>query len=293
MRRLRGVLTAALATAVGLGIYASPAAAAVTLGETFAPTAGCAPPTNGFQTTSPAATPFNAPSSGVITSWAYQAAGAPPPILRLKVARGTSTSLTIAGQSANEVPVANQLNRYMTRIAVQTGDVIGFFGGGSGVFNCGREPAGFNASFFNGADQSVGSNQTYSVSSDVELDVSANLEPDADGDGFGDETQDLCPSDPDTQKACPDKTAPETTITKQPKTKTKSKKATFEFSSSEPNSTFNCSLDGAPFDTCTSPKGYTVKAGRHSFTVLAKDTAGNVDDSPATKSWTVKKKRKK
>jgi hypothetical protein len=33
--------------------------------------------------------------------------------------------------------------------------------------------------------------------------------------------------------------------------------------------------------------------GRNTFTVFAKDTAGNVDDSPATYSWTFKKKKKK
>jgi hypothetical protein len=43
-----------------------------------------------------------------------------------------------------------------------------------------------------------------------ELLVSADIEPDADHDGFGDETQDQCPSDPTTQGPC-DKTAPNVT----------------------------------------------------------------------------------
>jgi hypothetical protein len=34
------------------------------------------------------------------------------------------------------------------------------------------------------------------------VDVSAKVEPDVDGDGFGDETQDLCPSQAGTQGAC-------------------------------------------------------------------------------------------
>jgi hypothetical protein len=42
--------------------------------------------------------------------------------------------------------------------------------------------------------------------------ISATVEPDADHDGFGDETQDKCPTDPSTQGTCPppspDKTAP-------------------------------------------------------------------------------------
>ena len=57
--------------------------------------------------------------------------------------------------------------------------------------------------------------------------------------------------------AVPDTTAPETTITKAPKKKVKTKKkrakAKFEFISTEPGSTFTCSLDGKPFAPCSSP----------------------------------------
>src|SRR5581483_12213205 len=35
------------------------------------------------------------------------------------------------------------------------------------------------------------------------LDISAQLEPDADHDGYGDQTQDKCYTDPSTQLACP------------------------------------------------------------------------------------------
>ena len=42
--------------------------------------------------------------------------------------------------------------------------------------------------------------------------LSADIEPDADHDGFGDETQDKCPTDATTHDACPDKTAPTTTL---------------------------------------------------------------------------------
>jgi Divergent InlB B-repeat domain len=69
--------------------------------------------------------------------------------------------------------------------------------------------------------------------------------------------------------------APETKITKR-----RGKKITF--TSSEPNSTFVCSLDGRKARPCTSP--YTLKklrAGRHTFTVVATDAAGNRDASPA------------
>ncbi|HYU59435.1 MAG TPA: hypothetical protein VEK39_01635 [Solirubrobacterales bacterium] len=124
------------------------------------------------------------------------------------------------------------------------------------------------------------------------VNLTARLESDCDADGLGDDTQ-----DPDISACNPptpttDTTAPDTTITKHPKDKTKKKQAVFEFSSSEAGSTFECALDGAAFAPCTSPDTLKVKKGKHSFNVRAKDAAGNVDGSPATDSWKVKKKRK-
>ena len=70
-----------------------------------------------------------------------------------------------------------------------------------------------------------------------------------------------------------------------------SKSATFTFSSSEAGSTFECSLDGAAFQSCASPKDYTALSnGSHTFRVRAKDAAGNVDASPASSTWKVRAK---
>jgi len=90
-----------------------------------------------------------------------------------------------------------------------------------------------------------------------------------------------------------DTTPPDTTITGHPKDKTKKKTASFEFTSSEPGSTFECKLDDGSFEPCSSPKEYKVKKGKHTFAVRAKDGAGNLDPTPATDSWKVKKRRKK
>ena len=89
-----------------------------------------------------------------------------------------------------------------------------------------------------------------------------------------------------------DTTPPETEITAKPAKKTKSKRAAFSFSSNEPG-TFQCSLDDAAFSACTSPFSKKVKPGRHTFAVKARDTAGNVDPSPASYRWKVKKKKRR
>jgi len=89
-----------------------------------------------------------------------------------------------------------------------------------------------------------------------------------------------------------DTTAPDTTITSGLSGTVKDKAASFSFSSTEPNSKFECSLDGAAFSSCTSPTKYNgLKDGQHTFRVRAIDAAGNVDPTPATNSWTVNTKR--
>jgi WD40-like Beta Propeller Repeat len=127
-----------------------------------------------------------------------------------------------------------------------------------------------------------------------------NLTPDSDLalDG-GPDWQRLDP--PPTQPPAPpdgggaDTSPPDTTITKGPKAKTKKKSATFEFGGTDARALagFECKLDEGAFAACTSPQTVKVKKGKHSFQVRSTDAAGNADPTPATQSWTVKKKKKK
>jgi CSLREA domain-containing protein len=81
---------------------------------------------------------------------------------------------------------------------------------------------------------------------------------------------------------------PQTVIDTGPTGSTTATSATFTFSSSEPGSTFACSLDGAAFTPCTSPVTRTGLAlGAHEFRVAATDAAGNADPTPAVHTWTV------
>lgn len=87
-----------------------------------------------------------------------------------------------------------------------------------------------------------------------------------------------------TEKPC-DKTPPETTITKRPPKRSTKAAAKFEFKSSEGGSTFECKLDDGAFESCESPLRVRVKPGKHSFSVVATDRAGNRDGSPAKVSF--------
>jgi hypothetical protein len=113
---------------------------------------------------------------------------------------------------------------------------------------------------------------------------------------FGDDTDDsatdfaLAPPNPrnnatkPTEKPC-DSTPPETTITKHPQKRSGKGTARFEFKSSERGSSFECKLDDGAFESCSSPVRERVKPGKHRFSVVAIDRAGNRDPSPAKVSF--------
>ena len=85
-----------------------------------------------------------------------------------------------------------------------------------------------------------------------------------------------------------DTTPPDTSISSGPSSTTTSTSASFGFSSSEDDSTFQCSLDAEVASSCTSPKVYSsLGVGAHTFTVTATDAAGNADVTPSVRGWTV------
>jgi hypothetical protein len=99
------------------------------------------------------------------------------------------------------------------------------------------------------------------------------------------------PTPPDCSSGPPSARGPDTIIDKGPKRKTKKRKAKFRFSSNDSEATFECKLDKKDFEPCTSPKKYKkLKRRKHKFRVRATDAAGNVDQTPDSLKWTVKRK---
>jgi hypothetical protein len=82
---------------------------------------------------------------------------------------------------------------------------------------------------------------------------------------------------------------PETMITAGPSGPTNDSTPTFEFSSSEQGSTFECQVDNNFFGVCTSPEtvALALPDGPHTFRVKAHDPVGNIDPTPAERSFTV------
>jgi hypothetical protein len=284
--------------AVGLAILAAPApaAAVTTIGSdlTATPVGGSA---CGFSlgscTIANRVIPgrqVTSPFDGVIVRWRIRigSTGATQAV-NLRVLHGEDAATTGAGTGeAVIVPGTPGTYTFGARLPILSGERIGLNCCTNDLTYLGNATQSTYEEWRPALGEGESRAPTASFPNDGEVLLNADVEPDTDCDGFGDETQDSS-IDP---FGC-DKSAPETTITKGPKDKTKRKQATFEFSSSEPGSSFECSTDGGAFAACTSPDTLKVKKGRHTFVVRAKDPAGNIDGSPATDQWKVKKKSKR
>ena len=82
-----------------------------------------------------------------------------------------------------------------------------------------------------------------------------------------------------------DSTPPETTITAGPAGTTGESDATFDFLGTEPGSRYECAPDGTTFQPCVAPREF-YSWGEETFAVRAIDPAGNVDPTPATRTFT-------
>ena len=90
-----------------------------------------------------------------------------------------------------------------------------------------------------------------------------------------------------------DPTPPDVAFDHTPKRKTRKHKSFFTFHANE-SSTFVCIVDKRPARSCASPfKARFKKRGKHTILVVATDAVGNVDPTPATYTWKIKKKKRR
>lgn len=142
---------------------------------------------------------LTSPIDGVVTRWRIKVGGETSPV-SLRVLRGVGDgSGTGAGTGPTEAaPPLFSTTTYQARLAIRAGDRIG-------IDCC----ASFGNFFGSSGTRylwvpALADGQTSPAFSDaLQLLVNADVEPDADRDGFGDETQDRCPSEASTQGECP------------------------------------------------------------------------------------------
>jgi hypothetical protein len=298
MRRLLVMVSCAT---VALSLSLTPAGtaradAAVTLGRTATTSGGGScnggPDLEAMQFSTSSGMPTTAPFAGVITSWSF-AASTVNTTLTLRMFRnaGANSFTAIADGGPLRTVLANSgLHTFPARITVQRGDFVGLR---STAGECATPTANPNDTYRlrAGAVTPLGASAVFGPGGGGFVwNIEATLERDADGDGFGDISQDQCPTSAATQGRC-DTSAPETKVTKKPKPR--SGISTLSFTSSDAGSTFTCKIDGKKAKPCTSPTSYVcLKPGKHTFTVAATDPAGNVDTTPAVKKFKLKPQRK-
>jgi len=187
-----------------LALLSPPAWAAQTIGSDFSggplKNSDCAPPTPAGSdcTESFDATPTlgDATASGVVTSWAvreFNGTGSPQSVtLRILRPVGGSTYRAIRSGEPSMLPVGTATTSFPTRVPISAGDRIGFDHPIT-IHNCGGVPgtqARWNPQLADGEERAT----TAGIpGGGCESQVQATVEPDADGDVFGDETQDACP----------------------------------------------------------------------------------------------------
>ena len=293
LRHARPALWIVAALCVALPVSATSAAASVTIGR-LAPTPSVSCTGSTFDFIEPTVTsgtgyvvPSLPPASGlVVTSWSHNAAPAVG-ALTMKVFRKVAdpARYMVVGHDGPRDLVPATLNTFQARVPVQPGDVIGINSAIPASTACTFNDPG-ETHLARPGNLADGESEAFLPgASDRSTNVSAAVEEDADGDGFGDETQDECPTDAAKQEECD---PPETTITKGAPSKLDKPKVKFKFTSDEPGSTFECKLDKKPFKPCESPKKVKrLDEGRHKFKVVATDEAGNTDPTAAKDKFKV------
>jgi hypothetical protein len=205
---------------LALLVLAAPAHASTAIGMVATSDAdNCSPSTEFMQEAVGTGGPtpsYDVPAGGgVITSWSTMPGSNSGTGARLKVYRPTADPAiwTVVGESAAKILTPSTLNTSLTRIPVAADDRIAIRTASGNGGPCDFPyPAGFGPGYavfvFQSSptpavDPGVGLNVTFTDAALQELvNIAAKVEPDTDGDGFGDETQDLCPGSAGTVNGC-------------------------------------------------------------------------------------------
>ena len=156
-------------------------------------------PTVWVQAADPSNGSYAAAGDGVLTHWSVgvYAVQAPGGSLALKVVRpgATAGTFTIVGEDTRTIPANpdKQTQSFDTRVPVKAGDRLAVYPDGAAQPAADNEPSArvdFGGSPTATVGQTVTLGSSYAGST---LRLRAEIEPDADGDGYGDVTQDACP----------------------------------------------------------------------------------------------------
>ena len=235
---------------------------------------------------------YVASSDGVLTGFSHQANGVAGQVRAIVFADGpTTTQKTVAAASAKMTVTKNVLNTFAIRLPIKTGQRLGLGYTANGMACATAAGYAGDATLVKApfdpdtASTFVAGGVLSQGSITFRPNISAVLESDVDGDGWGDITQDGCPQSAQVTATCPD-----TEITRKPKHKTTRSKVRVKvkFAASIAGSTFQCRLDGhKKWRLCSSPYKKRLGVGRHTLQVRAVSPLGVPDPKPAKVRFTI------
>lgn len=151
------------------------------------------------RSTPPGAVQTAAP--GVVTSWRVRTGAPDSGSAQLKVLRQVGDEFEVTAESAAGTLLSSRLNVFPTRILVPAGVSFGLAADDPPGCEVGSD-FGNQILDFPTAPSVGGTTKSNGSHSPAFVPLMVVIEPDADGDGFGDETQDACPQSAATQGAC-------------------------------------------------------------------------------------------
>jgi hypothetical protein len=250
-------------------------AGSIVVGQNFESQGHCPSSTTALQASSGDGTDYTVRTPGVLTSFSTIMSGG---FRALALRPATADQYTLVG--AAPLRLATSLSTPTTvpvRIPVLPGDVRGI--------DLPAETTGCAVNTGDAADQvKIGSfsSATEFVATGMNpgqrINLSAVLEPDADGDGYGDVSQDGCPALASLQVPCP---TPDTKVKHKPPAVVHHAVVRFKIKSTVPGSTFECSSDGGRFKTCKASFKKKFSLDRHKVKVRAVSPLGFADATPA------------
>jgi hypothetical protein len=269
---------------------------AITLGQVGTGACNVGSPAAVVIDTAGAGTPtYIAPADGVLTWFSHRANGVAGQVRAIVFADGpTATQKTVVAKSAKLTVAANTVNTFGIQLPIKAGQRLGLgytannmacatAAGHAGDTTLVKAPfdPDTSSAFVAAGVLSGGPGITFRPN------ISAVLESDVDGDGWGDVTQDGCPQSAQVLAPCPD-----TTVTKKPKHKTTRKKVRvrIKFVASIPGSTFQCRLDGhSKWKPCESPYKKRLGVGKHKLEIRAVSPTGVPDPKPAKAKFRIRR----
>jgi hypothetical protein len=233
---LRRFACTCTAGALLLSIWAGSASAATSIGQLDpgTPSGSCAGQSSWVQSAETGTPSYIVPAGQwVLVSWSHRSNSAAGRELAVRAWRATATvgTYTLVGAGLLRTLAPSGINTFYEQISVTGGDLLGLRVGnppsGGDIIGGGASCA-FSAATGNSVRYSVLTSEPAAGASaalpglltQYRLNVTSRLEPDADADGYGDETQDACPGSAGASSGCvpvapgpgPDKIPPSATL---------------------------------------------------------------------------------